>query len=1817
MRNDISILYQGIRNGSINTKEALEQLRLIGERNSGEINFSSNAGQRQTGSAEVSASKEQAPLIERILAVLIDASSGILSVNNRDIDPNVELSDYGFDRVSISELINKLNCEYLLEQDYTVVTQNSTLRGFAQYLADNYSNNFRKLSGQGRDDFSVTEKEVLQETTHEDKYAEAVIGYIKSLLSNVIKLPADRIEADAPMEKYGIDSVMVMELIGELEKKFGSLPKTLFYEYQNIKELGDYFIEVYPEKIKELLGNKVKMSATKKTDLNPTLTEKRQPTFPFINKVYPAGNKTKKSSDIAIIGVSGRYPGAGNLRKFWDNLKSGKDSITEIPKERWDYSLYFDKDRNKPGKTYSKWGGFIDDVDKFDPLFFNISPKDAEVMDPQERLFLECVYEAVEDAGYTRETLSAYKGKGHEANVGVFAGVMYEEYQLYGVQETLQGRPVAITASPASVANRVSYFFNFHGPSIALDTMCSSSLTAIHLACQSLLREECGIAVAGGVNISIHPNKYLALGQGNFVSSKGRCESFGKGGDGYVPGEGVGAVILKPLQKAIEDNDRIYAVIKGSAVNHGGKTNGYTVPSPNAQTSVISNVFNDTGIDPRTISYIEAHGTGTSLGDPIEIAGLTKAFRKYTEDTQFCAIGSAKSNIGHCESAAGIAGITKVLLQLKYGQLVPSLHSKILNPYIEFEKTPFVVQQKTAPWKRPVINGREYPRRAGISGFGAGGANAHILIEEYIPKYAEPHQQQKTSAIQAIVVLSAKNRKRLDEMAERLLNAIEDKWFVEEELLNIAYTLQAGREEMEERLAFTAGSLYEISEKLGCFLTEKYDIEGLHHGNVRTGGNGKEKESHSSTDNEKLCKLWASGTEVEWEKLYEGRRKPEKISIPTYPFAKDRYWATDNDSGYACKNNISGLHPLIDRNISDFKALKFCVHFTGREFYLNDHRIGGKKTLPGSAYIEMARAAGELGYVSRKATKLKDIYWLKPLTLENSTKDIEISLIPVDETVEFAITGMENADTGVSYCQGKILFETSAEKSKEKSINIEEIKGSAVKIFSAEECYLDFEKNGLNYGQAFKTIQKLYVGENGVLAQLKLPISLRNGFSDFGLHPGLLDGSFQSVSGLLRKADNSDDGSAVMLPFAIEEIELLRPIREVCYAFAVIEGDKHKEHVNKFNILILDENGLPLVRINGFEVRKFTNIEVKSKSRNVDPEQEDSLLYFKKVWKVLELSDTEKPLPEKNVLILDSCDNFYNTYIEYLEKNNIHSHMVLLAVPGNGFVRLEENKYSLEPGNEKAFASFLNDLWERNQIPELIINLWSKEGLSPGQNEIDSGLYTGVYSLLYLSKALMTKKLNRKILLFHFHKSSVDELQPQYLAIDAFIKTLRLENSRFLFKAIELQKNNINESVEPEEILHIVAGELAGDADDRETAVRYGNDGKRYVKAIEEITHREDSLNEMQELLLKKDGVYLITGGLGGLGLIFAEYLVKNQKITLILTGRSELSPQKQKKLNNLKKWGSEIIYRPVDVSRRDDVEKLAHEVVSVYGTVQGIIHSAGITRDALIPGKTGKDFGNVLAPKVFGTIWLDEVFKDQPLDFFVLFSSVSGVFGNAGQSDYAFANSFMDSYAERREVLRKIGGRQGKSLSINWPLWKDGGMKVDDITRQRMEESSGVIPLATPQGLKGFRKAVDSNFSQVIILDGNKNKITEKLGLGNSPDNNGPHTGQARQKSRADASNVEKDLMWLIVELLKVKESDLDIETDFGDYGMDSIVMTIMSKRIERLYGITVDSGVISENSSVKGLTEYILSLMEFTEKDCASAANKDNREAMQESRH
>ncbi|MGL5862640.1 MAG: beta-ketoacyl synthase N-terminal-like domain-containing protein, partial [Phycicoccus sp.] len=481
---------------------------------------------------------------------------------------------------------------------------------------------------------------------------------------------------------------------------------------------------------------------------------------------------------------------------------------------------------------------------------------------------------------------------GDAAPVGVYAGVMWGHYQLlFHHDDGTVGNPSAVASTYASVANRVSHVLDLHGPSMAVDTMCSSSLTAIDLACRDLRAGRTRMAFAGGVNLSVHPSKYRSLSDSRFISAAGRCESFGRGGDGYVPAEGVGVVVLKPFGDAVRDGDHVYGVIKGIALSHGGRTSGYTVPNPKAQADAIRLAVAESGVDPAHIGYVEAHGTGTALGDPIEVTALTAALGDRAAAR--VAIGSVKSNIGHGESAAGVAGLTKVLLQLRHGRIVPSLHSQTLNPNIDFEATPFEVNQRLRDWVPPVVAGDPAPRVAGLSSFGAGGANAHLVVAEHVE---DEHVDATTDDRPLVVPLSARDEDRLAEYGQRLSAFVDTALAAAAgapklRLVDLAHTFQVGRERLPQRLAVVARTLDELADLLHRHLGGEQDVAGVYLGNAKRDRRTPSKEPAAATDNpHAAARAWVFGDLSSWGSSPRGARR---ISAPTYPFARHRHWPPD------------------------------------------------------------------------------------------------------------------------------------------------------------------------------------------------------------------------------------------------------------------------------------------------------------------------------------------------------------------------------------------------------------------------------------------------------------------------------------------------------------------------------------------------------------------------------------------------------------------------------------------------------------------------------------------------------------------------------------------------------------------------------------------------------------------------------------------------------------------------------------------------------------------------------------------------------------
>ncbi|EKE67233.1 SDR family NAD(P)-dependent oxidoreductase, partial [Oceanibaculum indicum] len=643
---------------------------------------------------------------------------------------------------------------------------------------------------------------------------ERALAFVSRHVGDALNIPAERLDPESTLDRYGVDSVSALQIVEAMERKLGPLPATLLLEYPKLSALAGALADSHGAAFGD---------AESASNPQPEAQSSAQP--------------QAAAGDIAIIAVAGRYPGADTPEEFWQALREGRDLVTEVPDDRWDHAAVYAHEKGRPGTSHCKWGGFLTDIDRFDAGFFGYTPREAALADPQERLFLQTAWHLLERAGHTRDRLA----RGYESRVGVFVGAMYQQYRA--LEMDADSKALLSLASYAGIANRLSYFLDLQGPSVAVDSMCSSGLQAVHQACQSLRLGECRLAIAGGVNLSIIPDKYLALSRAGLIGSHESSRSFADG-DGYLPAEGVGAVLLKPLADALRDGDAVLAIVKASAANHAGHSAGYAVPGAEAQARLIEENLRAAGVDARNISYVEAAANGSAIGDAIELRALTRAFRAFTPEVGFCAIGSVKANMGHAEAASGMAQLTKVLLQLQHRELAPSIRPGAPNPKADFAGTPFVPQAALAPWRAPVIDGVEQPRRATVSSFGAGGSNVHLVLEEALvqkmPAAEVPRRR--------LFPVSARTPAQLTQMLADLAAHLRAN--PEISLARLSYTLRTGREAMEHRAEIVASSHAEL-------------LAGL-----------------------ETARPGQMAGEVVPDEPVEG----PSLVLPGYPFARDRHW---------------------------------------------------------------------------------------------------------------------------------------------------------------------------------------------------------------------------------------------------------------------------------------------------------------------------------------------------------------------------------------------------------------------------------------------------------------------------------------------------------------------------------------------------------------------------------------------------------------------------------------------------------------------------------------------------------------------------------------------------------------------------------------------------------------------------------------------------------------------------------------------------------------------------------------------------------------
>ncbi|MCL6590822.1 MAG: KR domain-containing protein [Firmicutes bacterium] len=668
--------------------------------------------------------KHSQTLIDQTHNWLISLFAEELKLDNSHLGIDTPFQEFGVDSIFLAQVIRRMDQELGgIAIEPSALLEFPTIKSLVGYMIGAYPEALTTLFSNQESSASDTYLKRFitpQISENAEALTQGTYNWLVSLFAKELKLDHSNLGIDTPFQEYGIDSIFLAQVIQRMDRELGcvSIEPSALLEFPTIRSLAGYMIQTYPDSIASLLSISVDTKETPKRE--GSQPQKGLPPLRWNRLKRLPGNKTSLEQEkVAVVGMACHFPNAANIEEYWNNLKSGKDSIREIPKSRWDWAKYYSPHEFKEGKSISKWGGFLEKIQEFDPGYFKISEQLAPQIDPLQRQWLEVSAEALADAGYDKADLW---GK----QVGVFVGTRIGNFD----RKLKQRKSDTIIGTGQNfIAVHLAHIYNFKGPNMVVDTACSSSLTAIHLAVSSIQNGESELALAGGVDI-LDESVYLTLSASKILSPDGRCKTFDASANGIGVGEGCGVLVLKPLKKAIQDHDKIYGVIDGTAINNDGNTMGVTTPNPDAQRELIEKAIANAKIFPETISYVETHGTGTLIGDPIELKGLTKIFARHTSRKGFCGVGSVKSNIGHLLSAAGVASIIKVLLAIIHQELPPTINCSNPNPRFNFDDSPLYLVRSLKRWE-PENN----VLRAGVSGFGLGGNNAHIILSnEGIPE---------------------------------------------------------------------------------------------------------------------------------------------------------------------------------------------------------------------------------------------------------------------------------------------------------------------------------------------------------------------------------------------------------------------------------------------------------------------------------------------------------------------------------------------------------------------------------------------------------------------------------------------------------------------------------------------------------------------------------------------------------------------------------------------------------------------------------------------------------------------------------------------------------------------------------------------------------------------------------------------------------------------------------------------------------------------------------------------------------------------------
>ena len=1508
--------------------------------------------------------------------------------------------------------------------------------------------------------------------------------------------------------------------------------------------------------------------------------------------------------DIAIVGMSCRLPGARNLDEFWGNLVGGVESISRLSDEEILSSGVPSSYLSNP--AYVRAAPILDEPGDFDSAFFDLSPMEAKTMDPQHRILLELAYEAFEHAGCDPDR--------YRRPIGVFTGAAMNTYFMnVGLNSRFPAEyiPTLIGNDKDFLSTRISYKLNLKGPSITVQTACSTSMVAVHLARQSLLSGETDMALAGGISVRVpHHAGYFCDG-GGIVSADGHVRAFDAKANGTVFGSGGGMLVLKRLADARLDGDSIYAVIKGSAVNNDGSEKaGYTAPSVNSQADVVVEALANAGVAADSISYVEAHGSGTPVGDPIEIRALTKAFHTFTKRSGYCAVGSVKTNVGHLDAAAAVTGIIKTVLSLKHRQVPPSLHYAEANPEIDFPNTPFYVNTELREWTSVG------PRRAGVMSTGMGGTNAHIILEE-APELPVKRNDSRTH----LLILSAKSETALNSATERLAESLARDETVN--LSDVAYTLQTGRKGFPYRrflvctdVEDAVKALRQVDSKLPCRKVDDsrrpviFLLPGIGDHYVGMGYDLYETHPIFRQEVDKCAELLSSDIGVDIRKIIYPESKSWKQDSATkgIDLRKMLGRKTDELENQDSRNlnQTQFAHPALFT--IEYAMARVWQSLGIQPDAIIGHSMGEYVAACLAGVFSLNDALHLIATRAKLVSGLPQGTLLAVMLPENKIRpllpaDLSISLINGPELCVVAGPIETMADFEKKLNEGDILYRHVQNGHAFHSSMLDPI----VETFEKEVSKVQLNEPKIpyisnvtgNWVAANETSSPGYWAQHATqtarfsnalenLWQLDNPILLEAGPGRTLIalalqHPARSNPQPLTISSLRHHYESRPD------------VEFLWQNLGTLWTTGIDIKWENLHPGERGNRIPLPTYPFERQRY-WLEPVSIPDAHAKTQEsimKKKDPAEWSYVQSWKRlVPSSIRTHDLSSKRDKKWLFFAD--DSGLSSIL--IKKLRSAGHEVVTVRRGSSFQQMDRHSFTIEPSNSQHFDRLIHALQGNSTSLDHIVVAWSLTECTT-QSNADAFMRaqtSGFYSLIFLARALAANNAGHQTKLFVLSNHTQDVignevLEPEKSTLLGPCMVIRQEYPNIVTKNIDL--DILEHAANYESAADCLLGEFLDF--DSNMFIAYRN-AQRWVQTYEPLQFGQES----QCSPFRQGGVYLITGGLGAVGTTISEYLARNYHAKLVVVGRTDLpsreswnafpgpneadDPIKAKisALERIERLGGEVLYLTANVSDLSAMRNAVDQAYQRFGALHGVFHAAGIVGDYLeIKDSSLEKCDPHFKAKAQGLIVLEEVLDGKPLDFCLLLSSLASVLGGLGQAAYSSANIYMDAFARKHNRSSSVPW-----LSVNWDVWRgrddagSGSSLGSTLKGLGMNPSEAMSVMETVLAMK--------NVSQLVVSTGDLGaRINQWIKLESL--RVGLVAPSVRQSTILEGDKTEQLIARIWQDTLGVAE--IGIHDSFAQLGGHSLLAIRIISEIRKAFEIDMPVRAVFDAPTVAELASYV----------------------------